>query len=60
MMQTDLEFYTRRALEERRAAERAQSSEARQSHHSLADTYIRKAQECAKKPDSYDPARESS
>lgn len=56
-METDLEFYTRRALEERRAADRAQSAEARQSHQSLADSYIRKAQECAKKPDSYDQNR---
>ena len=57
-METDLEFYTRRALEERRAVDRAQSAEARQSHQSLADSYIRKAQECAKKPDSYDQNRE--
>src|SRR3546814_6094832 len=40
-METDLEFYTRRAREEREAADTAVSSEARESHQELAPRYDR-------------------
>src|SRR3546814_5244320 len=40
-METDLEFYTRRAREEREAADTAVSSEARESHQELASRYDR-------------------
>ncbi|MDQ8757470.1 hypothetical protein RCO27_14660 [Sphingosinicella sp. LHD-64] len=41
-METDREFYVRRAAEERRAAARALSPEARARHQDLADTYAAK------------------
>lgn len=47
----DLEFYTRRAFEERRAAERSLTPEARKTHLELAETYLRKAQESRDKAD---------
>lgn len=48
-MESDLEFYTRRAMEERRAADKALSPEAKRTHKNLAQTYMRKADECAPK-----------
>ena len=48
-METDLEFYTRRAQEERKAAGRAASPEAKAAHEALADTYSRKARDEASK-----------
>lgn len=50
-METDLEFYTRRALEEQQAADRAISPEAKKTHSELAETYERKALESASKAD---------
>lgn len=50
-MESDVEFYTRRAFEERQAADRAISPEAKKTHQDLSATYMRKAQESATKAD---------
>lgn len=44
-LEADLDFYIRRAGEERRLAEHALSSEAQRTHTLLAETYERKARE---------------
>lgn len=45
MPETDREYFARRALEERRAAERASSEAAQRSHIQLAEQYEKAAQE---------------
>ena len=46
-METDLEFFTRRGAEERRAAEQALSPEAKLTHQALADEYKLKEEQLA-------------
>lgn len=45
MAETDRNYFVRRALEERRAAELASSEAAQQSHMQLAEHYEKAAQE---------------
>ena len=44
-MEDELEFYTRRALEERRAADCSPTPEAKKTHLGLAETFMEKARE---------------
>lgn len=44
-MESDLDFYTRRAAEERKAAQLALGDEARRMHERLADEYAHKVKE---------------
>jgi hypothetical protein len=44
-MESDLDFYTRRAAEERKAADRALGEEARRMHERLADEYTLKVKQ---------------
>jgi hypothetical protein len=41
-MEDEIEYYGRREAEERRAAERARSPKAAESHRALADQYARR------------------
>ena len=45
MPETDRDYFARRALEERRAAEQASSEPAQRSHMQLAEHYEKAAQE---------------
>ena len=49
-MENDFDFYTRRASEERRAAEAATHPGAQASHRALAQEYAARAQEAAVNP----------
>lgn len=46
-MERDLEFYMRRAIEERRAADRSLPPEARKIHLDQANIYLQRAWEAA-------------
>jgi hypothetical protein len=49
-MENDLQYFSRRAAEELRAAANASSAEARNSHRALADRYAVIVQEAANRP----------
>ena len=49
-MESEIEYYTRRAAEEREAAAAARSPEAEQRHRALAERYTQIAQEQAAAP----------
>jgi len=49
-MESEIEYYTRRAAEEREAAAAAQSPEAEQRHRALAERYTQIAQDQAAAP----------
>jgi hypothetical protein len=54
-MESEFQYYSRRAAEEREAAARAQSQEAERSHRMLADRYAQIAAQCAE--NAAEPAR---